>query len=145
MASMALLQTFIKQSINPKVKKIPRSSLSQISKNAPSFYRYLSCTIYPQPTENRLYLCIDETNTETNSIPTRIYHPLMNQTIVSETKTVGEKIDTPEKVFDIVENHYNQDHFVGGMGESDSGVWFVPSKDGIEPLIHWEFIKGMLL
>jgi len=43
---------------------------------------------------------------------------------------------------------------VGGMGESDGGVWFVPypySNDSsafvksVEPLFHWELIRGKIL
>ena len=67
----------------------------------------------------------------------------MNQALLPQSTDFGNIINAPEKVFDAVEKHYNQDHFVGGMGESDEGVWFVPAKEGIEPLMHWEFIKGM--
>lgn len=122
---------------------VSTSSKSFIKKKLTTPCRHLSCSIFPHSTPNQLYLYINEEESiQESSIPTRIYHPLMNQKFPPpSSKDIENNIDTPEKVFDIVEQHYNRENFVGGMGESDSGVWFVSSKDGNEPLKHWEFIK----
>lgn len=137
----SLLQSLFKRALNFNSTFISKSSIPSKSKNKLISSRYLSCGIFQHSTPNRLYLCINDESSEISSIPTRIYHPLMNQALLPQSTDFGNIINAPEKVFDAVEKHYNQDHFVGGMGESDEGVWFVPAKEGIEPLMHWEFIK----
>lgn len=48
-------------------------------------------------------------------------------------------VTSVQDIVDAVEQHYeiNGGQFVGGMGESDAGVWFVPTNDS-DPLHHFE-------
>jgi hypothetical protein len=52
-------------------------------------------------------------------------------------------VSSPQDVTEAVENHYHLSHdsqqFVGGMGESDPGVWFACSTT--DPLHHWRLIQ----
>jgi hypothetical protein len=46
-------------------------------------------------------------------------------------------VSTADEILSQVEHHYDVEggQFVGGMGESDSGVWFVPTNDS-DPVNH---------
>lgn len=52
-------------------------------------------------------------------------------------------VSSPQDVSEAVENHYSlsadSQQFVGGMGESDPGIWFACSTT--DPLHHWRLIQ----
>lgn len=83
-----------------------------------------------------LFLWLGEEGDEVDSPPPRSRLLLPPSAILSLPQQTS-KVDSPSVVLDLVNQHYSADsQFVGGMGESDPGVWFIAkptsSKDTLE-------------
>jgi len=93
---------------------------------APTTRRFLSST---STITSRLLLSVDFTTTTAEPTPRILYPPQSNSTVV--VRSMGD-------IFNAVEHHYSSGvDIVGGMGETDPGVWFIPCGE-TEPMQQFE-------
>lgn len=85
-----------------------------------------------------MFLWLEASSNNTCAAPPRILMPA--NTTTDATKLV---VSSPFQVMEAVDHHYSSDdssqQFVGGMGESDAGVWFASKSR--DPLHSYKLIQ----
>lgn len=94
--------------------------------------------------DDRLYFSFDNAETADTSIPPAlILSPITSQTgegtsMILDKDTKPRLPPTMEQLTAPIESRYkdSEESFVGGMGESDAGVWFTATKSRCDPLLY---------
>jgi len=101
--------------------------------------RDISIRHISQLIDDRLYFSLDnKAETADASTPpcSIILSPIRNQ--ISDEENIPPSPPTMEQLMGPIESRYmdSEDSFVGGMGESDAGVWFTASSSRCDPLLY---------